>query len=118
MNGMLGLKSEYIKHNNPKTKWVRFSGTPCIYFRMELFVRNSQGVLFVSNSEAVLFDSTCVICYSNHKMVSFVSVGKSQVQTNLHNQNSSQPQPNQTKIGVDTNNNNNDSLKDYQISFY
>ena len=29
MNGVVGPQSEYIKHSNPKTKWVRFSGTPC-----------------------------------------------------------------------------------------
>ena len=27
---MVGPKSEYINHSNPKTKWVRFSGTPCL----------------------------------------------------------------------------------------
>ena len=30
INGVVGQKSEYIKHSNPKTKWVRFSGTPCM----------------------------------------------------------------------------------------
>ena len=33
MNGVVGPLNEYIKDSNPKTKWERFSGTPCIFTR-------------------------------------------------------------------------------------
>ena len=41
MNGVVGPKSEYIKHSNPKTKWERVSGTPCT-IRFILSEKNNE----------------------------------------------------------------------------
>ena len=30
-NGIIEIKDNLTIDNNPNTKWVRFSGTPCIY---------------------------------------------------------------------------------------